>query len=181
MHIEYEVRILNVNKEEIKKKLEKLNAEFKWERIQKRYTYDFNPVLSHKWIRLRTDGEQTTLAIKNVNTKEIDGTEELEISVSDFENTNLILKELGYLPKAFQENKRCRYYLHNVEIDIDSWPMIPDYIEIEGQNEEEVYEIVKLLGYTKEDVTAKDVASIYKEYGYELEELNEIKLEGDRK
>ncbi len=181
MNIEYEVRVLNVNKDEIIKKLKELNAEFKWERIQKRYTYDFKPILPYKWIRLRTDGIENTLTIKNVKSHEIDGTEELEIEVNDFEKTNLILKELGYLPKAFQENKRCRYYLDNVEIDIDSWPMIPDYIEIEGNNSEEVMNIVKKLGFTASEITSKDVASIYKDYGYELEKLTEIKLEDERK
>ncbi len=37
------------------------------------------------------------------------------------------------MPRAVQENKRCHYILEDVEIDIDSWPMIPDYIEIEGK------------------------------------------------
>ena len=181
MNIEYEVRILNINKEEIIKKLKTLNAEFKWESIQQRYTYDFNPVMPQKWIRLRKNGYESTLTIKNVKSHDIDGTEELEIIVNDFEKTNLILKELGYKPKAFQENKRIRYYLEGVEIDIDSWPMIPDYIEIEGKNKEEVFNIISKLGFKKEDTTALDVASIYKEYGYDLESLEEIKLEEDRK
>ncbi len=37
MNTEYEGRILNINKQEIVKKLEELNAEFKWEQLQKRY------------------------------------------------------------------------------------------------------------------------------------------------
>ena len=73
MHIEYEVRILNINKEEIKEKLDSLGATFKWERIQQRYTYDFNPILPKKWIRLRTNGNETTLTIKDVTSFNIDG------------------------------------------------------------------------------------------------------------
>lgn len=34
---------------------------------QRRYTYDFNPVQSNKWIRLRTNGSKTLLTIKEVN------------------------------------------------------------------------------------------------------------------
>lgn len=181
MNIEYEVRILNVDKKNIQEKLESLGAEFKWERLQKRYVYDFHPVETHKWIRLRTNGVEATLTIKNVKAKEIDGTEELEIVVDDFEKTNLILKELGYVPKAMQENKRCRYYLNDVEIDIDSWPMIPDYIEIEGKTQEEVMKIVELLGFTEENVTADDVESIYKNYGIDLKVIEELVLEEERK
>lgn len=181
MNKEIEVRILNVDKESVKKRLEELGAEFSWEHLQKRYVYDFHSVMPHKWIRLRTNGIETTLTIKNVKSKEIDGTEELEIVVDDFEKTNLVLKELGYIPRAIQENMRCRYYLHGVEIDIDSWPKIPDYVEIEGKNEEEVMRIVELLGYTKEEVTTSDVQSIYEEYGIDLKEIENLELESERK
>ena len=174
MNVEIEVRILNVNKKEIQEKLESLGAEFQWEHLQKRYVYDFQPALPHKWIRLRTNGVEATLAIKNVKAKEIDGTEELEIVVDDFEKTNLILK-------AFQENKRCRYFLHGVEVDIDSWPQIPDYIEIEGTNKEEVMKIVEMLGFTEDCVTTNDVESIYSDYGIDLKVIQELKLEEERK
>ena len=87
MNIEMEVRILAINKEEIRKKLMDLGAEFKWGRLQKRYVYDFYPSVPLKWIRLRTNGVETTLTTKNVK-------------------EHLLLKELGYTPKAFQENKR---------------------------------------------------------------------------
>ncbi|MCI9279394.1 MAG: CYTH domain-containing protein [Bacilli bacterium] len=181
MHIEYEVRILNIDKSKIIQKLEELGATFEWESLQKRYTYDFNPKDEKRWIRLRQNGVETTLTIKNVKSFEIDGTEELEINVDSFENTNLILNQLGYFHKAFQENKRRRYHLNGVEIDIDSWPLIPDYIEIEGKNEEEVLNIIEALGYKKEEVTSKDVQSIYLEYGIDLETMKELKLESERK
>lgn len=181
MHIEWEVRILNINKEEMIKRLESLGAEYKWEHVQKRYVYDFQPIVPTKWIRLRTNGRKTTLAIKNVASHTIDGMEELEVVVDNFEKTNLVLKELGYLPKSFQENKRRQYIFHGVEIDIDSWPLIPDYIEAEGKNEEEVMQVVKDLGFTKEDVTSKDVESIYLDYGIRLKEIETLKLEEERK
>ena len=181
MNTEYEGRILNINKQEIVKKLEELNAEFKWEQLQKRYVYDFKPVLPNKWIRLRTNGIETTLTIKDITSNQIDGTKELEIIVDDFEKTDSILKELGYEPKAFQENKRICYYLHNVEIDIDSWPQIPDYIEIEGSNEEEVLKTVEFLGFSKEEIVTKDVEAIYKSYGIDLPKIEHLELESERK
>ena len=181
MHIEYEVRLLNINKSEIIQKLEDLGATFEWESLQKRYTYDFKPKDEKRWIRLRQNGVETTLTIKNVKSFNIDGTEELEISVDNFENTNLILNKLGYFHKAFQENKRRRYHLNGVEIDIDSWPLIPDYMEFEGKNEEEVVKIIEALGYKKEDATSKDVQSIYLDYGIDLDTIKELELEENRK
>ena len=131
--------------------------------------YDFNPISPNKWIRLRTNGTKTTLTIKKIESDKIDGTKELEIVVDDFETTNELLKELGYSPKGFQENKRIKYDLNGVEIDIDSWPKIPTYLEIEGKSEEQVYNTLELLGIPKDKSTSLDVQRIYKNYGIDLE------------
>ena len=181
MHTEYEVRILEINQDEIIAKLEKLGAKKEWDLLQRRYVYDFIPKVEGKWIRLRTNGEKTTLTIKNLVSSEIDGTQELEIEVDDFLKCNLILNELGYEAKGYQENRRIQYTLNGVEIDIDSWPMIPTYLEIEGPSEEAVYEILGLLGYSKEDCVTTDVEGIYLDYGYNLEEIYDLKLEEERK
>lgn len=181
MHTEYEVRVLEINVEDIKKKLEDIGAEFQWDLIQRRYVYDFIPKVEGKWIRLRTNGDKTTLTIKNLVSSEIDGTQELEVSVDDFDRTNLILKELGYEPKGYQENRRCQYYLNGVEIDIDYWPLIPTYLEIEGPSEEAVYNTLKALDIPKEKTTTKDVQDIYLDYGHDLKTIYDLKLEEERK
>lgn len=168
-HIEYEVRVLEINKDEIQKKLTELKAVLIEDVFQKRYVYDFKPVLPNKWIRLRTNGSKTTLTIKDVESSKIDGTKEVEIEVSDFDTTNEILKELGYTPRGIQENKRIKYNLNGVEVDIDTWPKIPTYLEIEGTSEEEVYNTLKLLGIPKEKATSLDVESIYEKiYGIDF-------------
>lgn len=65
---------------------------------------------------------------------DLGGTQEHEVVVSDFEKMNDILEKLGYKHRNYQENKRIRYILDEVEIDIDTWPLIPTYAEIEGKN-----------------------------------------------
>ena len=168
-HIEYEVRVLEINTEEIENKLKELNAKLVEDVFQRRYVYDFNPKNPNKWIRLRTNGTKTTLTIKNIESSNIDGTREMEIIVDDFDTTNEILNELGYKPRGLQENKRIKYDLNGVEIDIDTWPRIPTYLEIEGISEEEVYNTLELLGIPRDKSTSLDVQSIYKEvYGIDL-------------
>ena len=168
--IEYEVRVLEINVDEMKSKLKELNATLVEDVFQKRYVYDFNPVNPSKWIRLRTNGTKTTLTIKNVESSKIDGTKEVEVEVSDFDTTNEILNELGYIPKGIQENKRIKYDLNGVEVDIDTWPKIPTYLEIEGISEEEVYNTLELIGIPREKTTALDVQSIYREiYNIDIE------------
>ena len=181
MHTEYEVRVLEIDVDKIKSTLDSIGAQFEWDLLQRRYVYDFIPKVDGKWIRLRTNGEKTSLTIKNLVSSEIDGTQELEIEVSDFENTNKILNELGYEAKGYQENRRIQYTLNGVEIDIDYWPNIPTYLEIEGPSEEIVYETLKKLGFSKEEATTRDVEGIYLDYGYNLSEIYDLKLEEEKK
>lgn len=177
MNIEIEERVLDIDVEEVTKKLEELNAIKIREWNQKRYVYDFNPKRDNEWIRLRSNGEKTTLTYKNIKKNTIDGTKELEIEVSDFEKTNKLLNMLGYKHKAYQENKRIRYYLNDVEVDIDFWPLIPAYMEIEGKSIEKVKEVEELLEINKDKITSLNCQDIYSQvYGIDINNIKELKF-----
>ena len=178
MHTEIEERILEVNKNEVIKKLEELGAEKVGEWFQRRYVYDFMPKRENEWIRLRNNGKETTLTYKNVESKSINGTKELEVVVSSFEETNELLRIMGYIPKAYQENKRIRYYLDHIEIDIDTWPLIPTYVEIEGSSVEEVKKVEKLLELNQDKITTENTQDIYLNvYGIDTNQIQELKFE----
>ena len=68
---EREVTILNIDEEMFIKRLLEHGAIKKDEFLQRRYTYDFNPVMPNKWIRLRTNGKKTTLTIKEIRDKNV--------------------------------------------------------------------------------------------------------------
>ena len=87
-----------------------------------------------------------------------------------------ILNKLGYVARNYQENKRVRYMLNNVEIDIDTWPLIPTYVELEGKDIESVNNLVKILHVNEDKITSLDVASIYNEI-YNIDILSIKKLE----
>lgn len=160
--IEHELRVLEIDKNKIIKKLNELGAKKVNDIFQKRYVYDFNPVDPNKWIRLRTDGNITTLTIKEIKSNTVDGTIETEIKVSDFETTNKMLEELGYKHKGYQENKRIKYNLNGIEIDLDTWPGIPTYLEVEANTNEEVINTLNLLDINKENITGLNNQDIYK-------------------
>lgn len=178
-HTEYECRVLNINLEEFVSKLESLDAKNKGEKFQQRYVYDFNPINPNSWIRLRTNGDKVTLAIKDISDRSsISGTEELEVGVTDFQTTNLILERLGYKHRNYQENKRWSFELNGVKIEIDSWPLIPTYAEVEGSSEKEVLDTLKLLEVNMDYVTTLDVESIYREkYGIDLLSIKELRFD----
>lgn len=177
MHTEIEERVLEINVEKITKKLEQLSAVKVGEWNQRRYVYDFNPKRESEWIRLRDTGEQITITYKNIEKDSIDGTKEVEVEVSDFKETNQLLEILGYKSKAYQENKRIRYILDDVEIDIDSWPLIPTYMEIEGKSVEDVKKIEKLLEIDEGKITNLNCQDIYsKIYGIDVDKIKELKF-----
>jgi len=180
MNTEIEERVLEIDKDKVIAKLEELGAKKIGDWHQKRYVYDFIPKRENEWIRLRTNGKETTLTYKNIESKDISGTKELEIVVSDFEETNQLLKIMGYTPRSFQENLRTRYYLDHIEIDIDTWPLIPTYLEIEGNSEEDVKRIEKLLELNESKVTTMNCQDIYlEEYGIDINQIEELKFDED--
>ena len=142
MNNELELRILDVNVDEAIKKLESINAEKVGDWYYKRYIYDTKPFDDNKWIRLRTNGIETTLTYKEYNNEAVDGVKELEIIVSNLDNTIKMLEVLGYKPRSIQENKRIRYIYEGVEIDIDSWPYLNPYIEVEAKTKEEILKTI---------------------------------------
>lgn len=177
MNTEYEIRVLEIDKDKLIKRLNELNAKFIGEFNQKRYVYNIIPKTDGRWLRLRTNGKKTTLTYKSVEKNSIDGTKELEIEVEDFEKTNNLLELVGVKNKGYQENNRIQYILDGVEIDIDSWPLIPTYVEIEGENEESVLNILKKIAIDDKKVTTLDVQSIYKEiYNIDITEINILKF-----
>ncbi len=177
MKTEYEIRVLEVNKEEMMKKLEDLGAVNKGKFEQKRYVYDLRPAESGKWIRLRTNGEVATLTYKDIVSNTVDGTKEVEFEVEDFDKANEFLERIGFKNRSYQENERIQYVLNGVEIDIDSWPMIPTYMEIEGDSEEQIINTKNVLGIDEDKVTTLNCNDIYKEiYKIDISKIKELKF-----
>ena len=176
MNTELEVRILDINKENIINKLENLGAKFIGDFNQIRYCYDFNPKLDNKWIRLRTTGIKNTLTIKEVKNSNVDGTKELEIEVSSIEDTDKILNELGYKKRSIQENHRIQYILNDVEIDIDTWPQLNTFVEFEAKSIDKIKEVCKLLELDYSKAITDNVQDIYLKKGYKKEDLDDLKF-----
>ena len=181
MKTEIECRLLDVNVSEFIAKLKNHGAKFVGDWLQIRNCYDFNPAKKNSWIRLRTNGKETTLTIKEISSFKIDGTKECEVVVSDFNTTDELLNKLGYFARSRQENRRIRYILDDVEIDIDFWPQIPAYVEFEAESEECIKNLCAKLDLDFNNMTSLDVESIYAYYGLKINNYSKIVLEDDIK
>lgn len=81
--IEFEGKILDISPEKVRQSLDSLGAKKIGKYNFRRYVFDTIPNTPNKWVRLRTNGINTTLAVKEISSEEIDGTSEWEIEVSD--------------------------------------------------------------------------------------------------
>lgn len=182
MSQEFETQILNINIKEIKNKLRQLGAKEEPEIFQKRWVFDIQCLDAKtpgtgEWIRLRQAGDETLLTYKNRKGFGINETEEIEIKVDDFNKTVEIFSKLNYFTgKYYQENKRIKFTLNDIEFSLDTWPMIPPLLEIEAPSEEKVKEGLKLLGLEGKDVGHIGTIQIYKRYGIDLHKFPELKF-----
>ncbi|MEK7585967.1 MAG: class IV adenylate cyclase [Patescibacteria group bacterium] len=174
---EIEIKFLEIDVPELEKKLTAIGAEKAGEYDYHRATFDFPDWrlnTGHAWLRLRTDGKETTLTYKqrlgvkaNDGSISDEGMKEIEIIVDDYEKTYELLKSIGFIIKREQENKRIKYIKDNVHYDIDFWPKIPTFLEVEGPSLAEVKEAAKELGFNPEDGLIGSAKQVYKKYGFE--------------
>ncbi|RZS37484.1 adenylate cyclase class 2 [Herbihabitans rhizosphaerae] len=176
MPIEHEAKILNINPDAIAQRILDAGGERLGESLARRYVYDINPDDKSKWIRLRDTGAQTTLTVKHITSDAIDGTHETEIVVNDFNTANMLLAMMGFTPKSYQENKRISFQLAGAQLEIDTWPHIPTYLEIEAGTKSEVIRIAELLGYTEDQLTAENTIDIYAHHGINLNTTPELRF-----
>ena len=134
---------------------------------------------SKKWIRLRKTNKKTTLTVKHIladNDTNIQQITETEMEVPSIKEANDLLRALGYSHKCYQEKKRISYVLNNHTIDIDTWPGLPTYMEIEGEDEEDINSILNLLGYSIKDTVSCTVDEVYKKIGKDILNIRELKF-----
>jgi adenylate cyclase class 2 len=174
--IEHEAKVLDIDPDTIKQRILDKGGRKLGEQLMRRYVYDIAPGMDGKWIRLRDNGNETTLAVKEITSDAIDGTHEVEVTVDDFATTNALLEMLGFTAKSYQENKRASFTLAGVQLEIDSWPQIPPYLEIEAATKEDVLRAAELLGYTEADLTGENTIKIYARHGIDLNTVRELRF-----
>jgi adenylate cyclase class 2 len=184
---EIEIKFLEINPELLEKQLLEFGAKKVGEYHYRRIVFDYPDFRLDKqsaWLRLRDEGDKITFTFKQrlgINNRDTlsgdEGMYERETTVGDFDATREILLKAGFIEKMYQENKRTRYLLDGVECDIDTWPLLPPYLELEGKNWEEVYAVAAKLGFKREDAKMFSTNQIYRLQG--LDDRNYTKLTFD--
>ncbi|MGH4050755.1 MAG: class IV adenylate cyclase [Clostridium sp.] len=172
---EIETRIIDIDVPQIRKKLLDLNAIKVKQENQINNIYDFSDkrLLDNKgYARIRTVKDDiTNSTIHYITTKKLISQEkykvmdEHESEIKDEVAARGIFEALGLVLmqsiKKYRESYRYKNTL--IEIDINEKEFCPfPYIEIESENEVEILEVIKLLGYSLEDTTSKTIYEILK-------------------
>ncbi|QSH39650.1 CYTH domain-containing protein [Candidatus Kaiserbacteria bacterium] len=176
---EIEARWINLNQEEIEKKLESIGAVLKGEYFFQEWIFKKEEwVGKARRIRVRTDGTQTWVTYKANSTWEVDSTEEVEFTVSSPEAAVKFFESIEIPIFLHQEKKRRQYTLGDITFEIDNWPLIPMVLEIEGASEEEVKKGAALLNLSWGDALFEDQKVIHEKYfNIDLESMTEYTFE----
>jgi len=174
---EIEVKFLDIDVASLTKQLKKIGAKKVGSYFYKRRVFDYPDLrlnALHAWVRLRDEGDKITLAYKQrqgviaSDGKSNDvSMKEIEVEVSDFDETAELLRAIGLKEKFYEENKRIRYKKGATEFDIDTWPKIPTYLEIEAKSWAGIDRAIKELGLDPEKKKIFSTHQVYKLYGIE--------------
>lgn len=175
---ELETRILNIDVEAIRNKLISFNSKkVKIEnQINRIYDFEDKRLLNNKgYARIRTIEDMlNNKTVHYMTTKKMISQEkyklmeEYETAIESFEEGENIFKSLGLsLVQTINKYRESYKYKNTlVEIDINDKSFCPfPYIEIETAYENELQEVVSLLGYKMEDTTSKTIFEILADKG----------------
>lgn len=164
---EIEVRFLEIDKGDLVKKLKALGAEDRGETILQEivfYDPELKMLTDRQFVRLRTAHGKTMLTYKHHKERAVDGAIEIEFQVSDAKQAEVFLEKLGVLAYRHQEKKRHTLTLNGVTADIDTWPGIPTYVELEGPSEAALKSMAAKIGFDWKDAVFDDARAVIEEH-----------------
>lgn len=147
---EYEAKFFPIDIRAMREQLRKSGASIKEkERLMRRcvFAYTKNPNMKCTYIRVRDEGNKVSLSAKqHAKDGKMDSQKEYEATVNDFETTCAILLSAGLVQTGYQENKRETWKMPDgTLVELETWPKLPNYMEIEGKDSSAVKKTAKAL------------------------------------
>ncbi len=164
---EIELKFLDINKDEIIKKLVEVGAVQKYETELETTTFE-GPNISRMdsaktFLRVRKVVDDVILTVKAPAEDSVMAVrEEYEVKVDDYKEAVRIFEQLGFVPFSFSK-KRTHFELDTIHFEIDEWGFIPPFLEVETQTEEQMQDIVQKLGLRIEDGKKGMITEIFPE------------------
>lgn len=172
---EPEVKFYEVSLDEIRAKLTKLGARLKTpERLMRRVVFggEANPSMVCTYGRVRDEGDVITMSAKfSAVNGNINSQKEAVVTVDSFESAEAILRAFGLVATNYQESKRETWQLADgTLVELEQWPELPDYIEIEGKDEVAVRRAAEQLRLDWAMHTTDSTDKLYRKHFSSLDE-----------
>ncbi len=180
MKPEIEAKFLDVDHDVLRAKLKEIGAEcVQPMRVMKRQGYDFEDGRLRKnnngWVRVRDEGDKITMSYKQLNDRGLDGTHEVQLTIDNFEAAGDFLQAVGLKRNVFQVTKRESWRLDEFEIELDEWPWVKPYVEMEGPDEASLRDLAQKLDLDWSKVCHGSVEIVYQgEYDVTDEDIYSI-------
>lgn len=170
MKTEIEAQFVDVEVASVRTTLQRIGAVLiHKERLMRIKIFKNPSSKENDWFRIRDEGDRITLSYKNLIDRSLHGTQEVTIGVSGFDKTVELLEQTSLAFTSYQEKKRESWKYKSANIDIDTWPWIPPFVEIEGASEDDVRNVSEELGFDWGSALHGSVENIYQHY-YEVSE-----------
>ena len=170
---EVELKFIDINIEEIKKKITDLGAKKTYEKDMEnlflcKEGFDFRDS-SKKILRLRKTNDSIVLNYKGPNeSSQMHNKEEIEIQVDDLEKTISLFERLEFTKTNILKKHREHYEMDDVHFEFDTVEDIPTYLEIETQSEKAMIDICKKLDL---DITKGQGKNVFELFPDELKDF----------
>lgn len=172
---EIELKILNIDRKKIIRKILSLGAKEGLEELieERYYDTEAGDITNKKnMLRLREVGSKSELTYKDGKIKNKDFLiyEEIESLVGNFQAIDTILKKLGFKLIIERQKNRKSFLLNSLKVEIHQYPKIPAWLELEGEKEA-IYNMLEKLGYEKSQTTSQTDSEIIDLYGLDYKSL----------
>lgn len=167
MKSEIEATFIDIDKEQLRRQLQDLGAELiQPETFMRRTVFKLpDPKLADcAFARVRDEGYRITMTYKYQSAVSLSGMQEINLEVNSYDDAVEFLKCCGLRAKSYEETYRESWRLGEVELDIDTWPWLPTFVEIEGPSEAAVKSAATQLDFQMADAFYGSVDEIYKHY-----------------
>lgn len=167
---EIEAKLKVDSLQELESKLAELGARFLAEQLQiDSHFDDANATFARtdRCFRLRRQkddkGERFFLTYKGAKEKSsFKKRQEIEIEIKDADLAEKFLSALGYEKALVVEKTRRVWQLDECEVALDHLPLLGDFVEIEGPDEEKIASVQKNLGLSNLPHIPKGYAALVK-------------------
>jgi adenylate cyclase class 2 len=154
MCTEIEAKLKVDSLRQVERKLAELGAEFLAEQLQTDYHFDnASATLTNtdRCLRLRRqiigNSEKFFLTYKGAKEKsDFKKRQEIEIEIKDADSAQKLLSALGYEKVLVIEKKRQVWRLGDCEIALDQLPLLGNFVEVEGPDDDNIADAQRSLG-----------------------------------